>query len=449
MINTNLPSLTSDFLEVLNGFTVVEPSFVTLNFFVGEIARVEVAICDKNYTFEYAYAPKNQIEEKRLTKRFSKLSLYRALVDFTGISLPWGALTGVRPTKLAYQNKQNWQEFFKDTMFVSDNKIALIDDVLKSQEGIYTVDSPSRGLFVSIPFCPTRCAYCSFISNEICKEKRINEYIDRLIEEIEAAKPLVKDLRSIYIGGGTPVSLTNEHFERLLKAIGKNCVEYTIEAGRPDCITREKLEIMKKYGVTRVCVNPQTFQDKTLELIGRRHTAKDVIEKFHLVKEYGFDVNMDLIAGLTGESFNDFKDTLNTAISLKPENITVHTLCLKKGSKLKESTKCLSDGDVAKMVEFARLTLNENGYKPYYLYRQKYMAGNHENVGYALSGKQCIYNIDIMEETTDIVACGANAISKKVGKKGGIITRIAAPKDILSYINRQPQIILEKNSLFN
>ena len=206
---------------------------------------------------------------------------------------------------------------------------------------------------------------------------------------------------------------------------------------------------MKKYGVTRVCVNPQTFQDKTLELIGRRHTAKDVIEKFHLVKEYGFDVNMDLIAGLTGESFNDFKDTLNTAIRLKPENITVHTLCLKKGSKLKESTKCLSDGDVAKMVEFARLTLNENGYKPYYLYRQKYMAGNHENVGYALSGKQCIYNVDIMEETTDIVACGANAISKKVGKKGGIITRIAAPKDILSYINRQPQIILEKNSLFN
>ncbi len=448
MINTNLTTYTSDFLEVLNGFTEVEPSLVTLNFTLDKIAKVQVEICDKNYTFEYPYAPKNQIEEKRLTKRFAKLSLYKALADFTKVDLPWGALTGVRPTKLAYQNVENWQSFFKDTMCVSDEKVALIGDVLKSQDGIYSLESTNAGLFVSVPFCPTRCAYCSFISNEICKEKRINEYIDRLIEEIHASKPLIKNLRSIYIGGGTPVSLTDEHFTKLLEAIGKHDVEYTVEAGRPDCITREKLEIMKAYGVTRVCVNPQTFQDKTLELIGRRHTAKDVIEKYHLVKEYGFDVNMDLIAGLTGESFEDFVDTLQTAISLNPENITVHTLCLKKGSKLKESTKCLSDGEVSKMVEYARKTLDENGYKPYYLYRQKYMAGNLENVGYAKAGKQCVYNVDIMEETTSILACGANAISKKVGKNGGAITRIAAPKDIASYINRQPEIIIEKNSLF-
>lgn len=447
MIYTNYENFKNDLNEVLNEFVDFSGDVSIDGAVLPDSFSVTVKIDDAVYNYDYTYKPNGFMEEKRLKKRFLKLSLYKALSAFTGVTLPWGALTGIRPTKLAYQQGKGFEDFFQNTMLVSKAKTELIAKILKTQEGIYERNPLNANLFVSVPFCPSRCAYCSFISNEISKETRLNGYIDGLLKEIEHAKPLIKNLRSVYIGGGTPVALSDELFYKLLSGIGKQTVEYTVEAGRPDAITEEKLKIMKDFGVTRVCVNPQTFCDETLKLIGRKHTASDIIEKYRLVKSYGFDVNMDLIAGLTGETFETFKSTIEKAVELSPENITVHTLCLKAGSKLKESTLRLSEGEVSKMVEYSHETLSKAGYNPYYLYRQKYMAGNLENTGYAKPKKECVYNVDIMEETTDIVANGANAVSKKVGVNGKI-TRIGAPKDTLSYINKVDTLIEEKNLLF-
>jgi oxygen-independent coproporphyrinogen-3 oxidase len=259
---------------------------------------------------------------------------------------------------------------------------------------------------------------------------------------------MVKKLRSVYIGGGTPVTLRRDLLERVLKAIGYSGVEFTVEAGRPDCITEDSLKLLKDYGVTRICVNPQTFNDKTLALIGRRHTANDVVEKFALAKKYGFDVNMDLIAGLPDETFDDFAYSIDKAISLKPENITVHTLCLKKGADLKNDNERLSGEGVTQMVEYSHKQLHSAEYLPYYLYRQKYMAGNLENTGYALKGKACTYNIDVMEEIADNIACGANAVSKVVFGGENRIERYANPKDVKTYIDKIETIKAEKNKLF-
>ena len=281
-------------------------------------------------------------------------------------------------------------------------------------------------------------------------EKYIDEYIDTLCLEIKESIPLVKNLRSIYIGGGTPVALSDERLRRVLEALKGLDVpkEFTVEAGRPDRITKSNLELLKEYGVKRICVNHQTFNDKTLERIGRNHTASEVEEKYHLAKSMGFDVNMDLIAGLDGENFDDFKYSLDKALSLDPDDITVHTLCIKRGSKLSESTERLSGEQVQEMVSYANQTLTNAGYKPYYLYRQKYMAGNLENVGYCKEGKACIYNVDVMEEISQNIACGASAISKRVYFGGERIEREASPKDVPTYIEKIGKIMEKKIKLF-
>ena len=208
------------------------------------------------------------------------------------------------------------------------------------------------------------------------------------------------------------------------------------------------LELLKKYGVNRICINPQTFNDKTLKVIGRKHTAEDIYRKYALAKEFGFTVNMDLIAGLTGESFEDFKFSLDKAVELDPDNITVHTLSLKKGSKLKESTDRLPEGEISKMIDYSVYKLINNGFNPYYMYRQKYMAGNLENTGYTKKGKACVYNVDVMEEITDNLACGANAVTKKLIISENRIERYGAPKDIKTYIEKVDKIIEEKNKFF-
>ena len=393
----------------------------------------------------------DEIVEKRIIKRYAKLSLYKALSTHFNKTMPWGALTGIRPTKLAYQQLEEsgeFLDFFINTMKVSREKATLIQSVLDNQKGIYSTDGASTDLFVFIPFCPTRCKYCSFISADLKSAKPyVNQYVDALIKEIEDGAKYVKNLRSIYVGGGTPVSLDNENLEKVLRCIDKinTGVEFTVEAGRPDVITKENLALLKKYRVTRICVNPQTFNDKTLTLLGRNHTGEQVIRAYELCKD-DFSVNMDLIAGLEGESFEDFKKSIDTAISLSPDNVTVHTLCIKKGSALAKDNVRLDDGDVEKMVNYARESLVNAGYGPYYLYRQKYMAGNFENVGYSKKGKECVYNIDVMEETTSVVACGANAISKRV--MGERIERYASPKDVKTYIEKLPVILQSKGLLF-
>lgn len=408
----------------------------------------KITVCGKEYNFENSHSYDGELEFIRYEKRYAKLSLYNALSDYLGVSLPWGALTGIRPVKFAYNEGNEWQKLMRDEMHVSEKKLDIVSRIIDSQKDVYDKTEGNCDLFISVPFCPSRCSYCSFVSNEIGKEKRLEEYVSALCKEIRAALPLIKHLRSVYIGGGTPVSLPLDLLERILQAVGDVNCEYTVEAGRPDCIDDATLTLLKKYGVTRVCVNPQSFSDKTLALIGRKHSAKDVIDKFALAKEYGFIVNTDLIAGLTGETFEDFKHSIDIAVGLSPENITVHTLSLKKGSILKENCGRLNVSDIEKMVDYAAEKLISHGYAPYYTYRQKYMAGNLENTGYTKNGFACVYNVDVMEEIADNLACGANGVSKKLFDGGERIERYGAPKDIKTYIDKIDEIISRKNKLF-
>ena len=403
----------------------------------------------QTYKFENTKNCSSILEIKRFEKRFSKLGLYKILSQKFNIKNPWGALTGIRPTKMAYQAGENFEKEFVSVFEVTPKKINLVKEILNAQKGVIDLKGKYSDLFLSIPFCPSRCAYCSFISEEIGKSKYVQEYAKTLAYEVENTKELVANLRSIYIGGGTPISLPNDDLITVLESVkGLSFSEFTVEAGRPDVITDEKLKTLKDYGVTRICVNPQTFKDETLKLIGRNHTSKDIIEKYELAKKYGFDINMDIIAGLTGESFYDFKNTVDTVISLNPENFTAHTLCLKRGAKIRDSYDRLYVEDIEKMVDYAHDKAIENGYNPYYLYRQKYAAGNFENVGYAKKGKECVYNIDVMEETSSNPACGANAVSKKVIPSENRLERYGAPKDVKTYISKIDQIIEDKKQLF-
>ena len=455
MIDSKLDYLVSELKEVENlfgggDFNIRHLFSETENKLVNTIV-----VNGKSYAYGNLIKPfRDEIERKRIIKRYAKLSVYKALSAFTGKSLPWGALTGIRPTKLAYQQLEEtgeFEDFFINKMKVSPQKTSLISSILNTQKGIYEKNDNNTDFFVFIPFCPSRCKYCSFISADVkSASKYIDTYVDTLVREIEESAKHVKTLRSIYIGGGTPVALSVDKLEKILTAIDKiNIgVEYTVEAGRPDAINKENLSLLKSHGATRICVNPQTFNDKTLELLGRNHTSKETEEKYALAKSFGFDVNMDLITALPNETFDDFKYSLDKAISFAPEDITVHTLCIKRGSSLAESTERLPEGEVESMVDYARERLENNGYSPYYLYRQKYMAGNLENVGYAKQGKACIYNIDVMEEIARNVACGANAISKEVINGGERVEREASPKDVKTYIDKIDAIINAKNKLF-
>ena len=417
----------------------------------GSLFFDEFILNGEKYAFKNEYVCDNLIVLKRYEKRFSKLGLYKILSNYFNVKLPWGALTGIRPVKMATTLGDKFESEFKNVFEVTDKKIQIVKDIVNVQKSIVDFNGEYCDFFVGIPFCPSRCAYCSFMSEEIGKSKNAEEYVNALVTEIENSLNLCKKVRSIYIGGGTPVSLSLTQLEKILKAvspIANNVKEFKVEAGRPDCITEEKIILLKKYNVTRVCVNPQTFHDKTLKIIGRNHTVGDIYEKFELCKKYGFIINADLIAGLPGEDFNDFKFSVDTALKLNADNITVHTLCLKKGSKLKEQVERLKISEINEMVDYAYDLLKSNGYNPYYLYRQKYTAGNLENVGYAKIGKECLYNANVMEEYSNNVACGANAVSKRVFNLEDRIERYGAPKDIKTYINKVPEIIKNKQELY-
>lgn len=451
MLNTNAEVFFPDLMEEVNLFPgAVNYEITHLMCEKDGFFENTVTVNGKEYSFKNKAEYKNETERKRFAKRYSKLSVYRAMSDFAGEKMSWGALTGIRPVKLAYQQGEDFENFLKNEMLVSDEKTEIVKKIIDAQKGIYEINRENGDFFVGIPFCPTRCSYCSFVSSEIAKARNLPEYVDALVKEIQASKPMIKKLKSIYIGGGTPVALPKNLLIKVLDAVGRNTagVEYTVEAGRPDCIDGETLALLKDYGVTRVCVNPQTFNDKTLELLGRKHTAADVVEKFHLAREFGFDINCDLIAGLPEETLDDFRYSIDTALSLRPENVTVHTLCLKKGSKLKENCSRLGEGEVSAMIDYSSRAIVSAGYSPYYLYRQKYMAANQENTGYALPGKVCVYNVDVMEEISDNVACGANAVSKKIFPDENRIERYGAPKDIATYIAKIDAIISEKEKLF-
>ncbi|MDD6996130.1 MAG: coproporphyrinogen dehydrogenase HemZ [Candidatus Borkfalkiaceae bacterium] len=408
----------------------------------------------RTYAYEDKAAFEGELEFKRKEKLFAKQRLYSILSEKYGETMPWGALTGIRPTKLAYRETEEGRDFRSlfSFMGVSEENAELTAQILKAQEGIYEKNENNADYFVSLPFCPSKCEYCSFITAPIDKTRAyLPDYIACLTREIRESAPLIGNLRSVYIGGGTPFAVDTNDLKRVLQAVEKlrrNDCEYTVEAGRPDVFTEEKLRLLKDYGVTRICINPQSFSDETLKKIGRKHTAGDVYRAFEMSEKYGFLINLDLIAGLADEGLEEFSYSLSEAIRLAPDNITVHCLCLKSGAKLKEETSYLDEPVVSEMVAHSRKVLPENGYRPYYMYRQKYQAGNNENVGWARPGTECVYNVDVMEEIADNVAAGANAVSKKVRFSNGKIERYAAPKDLKTYIEKTDAIIREKTEFY-
>lgn len=400
-----------------------------------------VEIGGKAYSLDCNASIYSDIPPAHKMTRLAKIALYDALGAFSGRSMPWGALTGVRPTKLFYENVRlgksadGAQRCMSDVYRVSPFRADVLRRIFDAQKGKVHFSDEYVNLYVHVPYCTTRCAYCSFVSDLIDKRRAQSEqYVDLLCREISSALELIRrdgrKILSVYIGGGTPTALDDVSFHKLLSAIGDMGCEYTCEAGRPDTVTREKCEIMRDHGVTRVCVNPQTLNDDTLALIGRGHSAKDFFDAYSLVKSYGFDINCDLIAGLSGETIADFVNSFDGIKALLPQNITVHSLSKKNGSAIRYDRGENSDAPI--MLDYA--LRNASPYEPYYLYRQKRQAGNLENVGFSLKGRECVNNITVMEETVGVVACGAGAISKFI--RGGNIVRFANMRDTALYISR-------------
>ncbi len=457
MFVTDCKFLENELLDVVRLFKR-RPENLTHSFrFEEGVFYNAFTIDGKQFSFEDRGQVCDELIFKRLERRFAKLRLYQILSAEYGEKMPWGALTGIRPTKLAYteiENGRNFKDLFTQ-MQVADENIQLVEDILNAQKGIYEKKDGNTDLFVSIPFCPTKCAYCSFITAPIDRTRHfLPDYLNCLDKELAAAQESVGNLRSVYIGGGTPFALSVEELKRVLQAVQplyekfNPHVEYTVEAGRPDVFSADKLALLKDFGVTRICINPQSFSDETLQKIGRKHTVADVYKAFEMSKKYGFDINVDLIAGLEDETPEVFEHSVLEAVKTGADNITVHCLSLKSGAKLKEENSYLENNFISYMVASSRQILNQNGYLPYYMYRQKYQVGNNENVGWTKLNKACVYNIDIMEETADNLAVGANAVSKRVFNDKGLITRLASQKDLPTYIANVDEIIKKKREFF-
>lgn len=391
--------------------------------------------------------------------------LFRCLQQLTGYTPVWGLLTGVRPVKLmntliAEMGGEKAAEYFVDKLEVTPLKTALAQRTAAAQKPMIAISRPrSFSLYVSIPFCPSRCSYCSFVSHSIANPnaaKLVAPYLENLRRELSITGDIASKngliLESVYFGGGTPGILSPEQSHALISEIRDSfdmstCREFTFEAGRADVITAEKLESLKADGVGRISVNPQTFDDKVLEAIGRRHTAEQAVQAFALARETGFDsVNIDLIAGLPGEGYEGFCASLDRAIELGGENITVHTLALKRASDLVsgQNSRLEQSDTAAKMLEYADKRLTLGGYLPYYLYRQSRCVGNLENVGWCLPGKECLYNIYMMEETHTVLAAGAGAVTRLKAPGSNHIERIFNFKYPYEYNSRFPELMERK-----
>ena len=416
---------------------------------------------DNAYSWEYTEA---EGKYKDGFKRF----LYRVLSKELNTELPWGNLTGIRPTKIAYGMLENGcgeeeiTAFMKDSHYVSKEKIDLSIDIAKREMALLSDVHYEGGysLYIGIPFCPTTCLYCSFTSYPIAGyRKLVEDYIDCVIKEMEYVADIYKDkiLDSVYIGGGTPTTLEADQLDRMISRLKElfdfsTVKEFTVEAGRADSITRAKLEVLKKHNVGRISINPQTMKQETLQIIGRRHTVEQVIEAYKMAREIGFDnINMDLILGLPGELEDDVTNTIEKVVELAPDSLTVHSLAIKRASKLSQwitehGVKTLRNTD--KTMEIAAEGAKRLDMQPYYLYRQKNMSGNFENVGYAREGKYGLYNILIMEEKQTIVALGAGSITKRVFPDGRI-ERCDNVKDVALYIEKIDEMIERKRVLLS
>jgi oxygen-independent coproporphyrinogen-3 oxidase len=422
--------------------------------------------------------PQEEKAKRKRQKKLIRLLIYDVALEVTGKEQPWGILTGIRPTKVVFKlidkygldelvssNTANIREGYnsskiiqslKDDYRISDEKIKLLLNIVNKEYPILNKNKEKEvNIYIGIPFCPTRCLYCSFTSYPIDKWKdRVNSYLDALRREVEFVSKSLdgRHIRTLYIGGGTPTSLDYNGLKVLMDIVNSNydittIDEFTVEAGRPDTITLDKLKLLKDSGVNRISINPQTMNQKTLDIIGRRHSTKEIYKAYEEAKSVGFEsINMDLIVGLPEETSEDVFNTMKEISKLSPDNLTVHTMAIKRASKLKEERShynLTSEDEIREMIKITADMSLDMGLEPYYMYRQKNMLGNFENVGYATRGKECIYNVEIIEEQQSIIAMGAGATSKIVFPDKSI-KRIENVKNVEHYISRVDEMIDRK-----
>ena len=414
---------------------------------------------------------KSETAVKKLTDDDNELVsaqlLYKLLCDFTGLTQPWGILTGVRPVKLLRKlaeesNEEQAVKKFLNDFFVSNEKIALSRETEHNERKILELSKPeSFSLYVGIPFCPSRCSYCSFVMASIERaEKLIEPYTKLLCEEIkrtaEIANKLGLRLETVYFGGGTPTTLSAEQLDTVLRTVNKSfdmstCREFTVEAGRPDTIDIAKLFALKENKVDRISINPQTVNDEVLKTIGRKHTAQQFFDAFELARKCGFDnINTDLIAGLPTDTPESFKNSLDSIVRLNAECITVHTLCMKRASRLTTEGVTLDlqqARDAREMLAYTQNILGQNEYIPYYMYRQSRMVGNLENVGWSKKGFESLYNVYVMDETHTILACGSGGVTKLKRNNPDYLERIFNFKYPYEYIDRFDELIQRKSGI--
>ena len=418
----------------------------------------------------YVEAYFNECEKPKET---IKRLIFRELKELTGDVYPWGTLIGIRPSKIALsylregKTEEEVSEIFFQKHYTSKEKSQICIDVARVEDKFVNKDPKTISIYIGMAFCPTRCLYCSFASNPIQGNKKlVKPYLEALQYEISEMKDYIEKrglkIETLYFGGGTPTSIDEEEFEGLMNKIyksfvkDKNLKEFTVECGRPDSITYKKLQTMKNYDVTRISINPQTMNNETLKLIGRNHTAEDVVEKFNLARNMGFqDINMDIIIGLPGEGIEEAKITVSEIKKLSPDSITVHGLALKRGSImfdnfiLKKGLGVKSQEEIMKMCEESKNLAKDLNLTPYYMYRQKNMVGNMENLGYAKKGKESIYNIEMIEDKQTIIAIGEDAVSKVVFLEENRIERFGNVKEVKEYINRLEELVEGKKHLLD
>ena len=444
---------------VKNGDNITSPSIVAA---LSDKIAVRVHIGEWNREKTAPLAEKDSENELQTVQL-----LYQLLRDYTGVDQPWGLLTGVRPIKLfrhlteehgaAYAERR-----FLDSYYVSPEKVSLAAMTERNERRILEFSRPeSFSLYVGIPFCPSRCSYCSFVMASVERAKKlIQPYTDLLCEEIKAtgeiAAKLGLRLESVYFGGGTPTTLSPEQLDKVLTAVRESfdlgtCREFTVEAGRPDTITAEKLYSLKENKVDRISINPQTVSDEVLQRIGRRHTARQFFDAFALARDCGFhNINTDLIAGLPGDTPESFQRSLDAMLDLRAECVTVHTLCMKRASALTQDGKMLDREEASaarQMLAYAKEALTGRGYLPYYLYRQTRMVGNLENVGWSLKGCESFYNVYVMDETHTILACGSGGVTKLKDAHSDYLKRVFNFKFPYEYIGRFDEILKRKAEL--
>lgn len=433
----------------------------------GETITVKTEVTSEGKTGSSVLTLNAADETVRLRRRVLQQGVYQAAVQLLPVTPPWGALAGVRPTKLTTKHlleggtAESADDLLRQVYYVTPDRRELA--VACSQSTVNAVRKLREGdisLYVGIPFCPTRCAYCSFVSRTIGKKTELLEpYLEALLKEIAVTGELLrksgKSVRTIYIGGGTPSTLTSSQMARLMDAITASfdlsrCIEFTVEGGRPDTLDAEKLRTIRQHGADRMSINPQTMIDSVLKACGRPHKAEDILRAYQEAVDAGFEaINMDLIAGLPMDTVDGFRESLDAVAALKPSNITVHTLALKKGADLFERREQLpSAEEVTRMVAYANETLRALGYKPYYLYRQKYMSGSFENVGWSRDGMDCLYNIYMMEEIHTILSLGGGGMNK-VNLPDGKLVRFHNPKFPEQYIEMLESVLEQKRELFS